>query len=94
MSVFGTPSRLPQDQPGRDIRCTSCGWLVRVQELPVEFIDDALFVCGACMESNAGQLELDGAAGRREPEVRPYDPKIARIPYAPQPLPGEPVIPR
>lgn len=92
MSTFGAPSRLPQDQPGRDIRCTSCGALVRVQEIPVVFIDDTLFVCGPCMENNAGQLEL-GDTGPRH-ETREYDPAIARIPYAPQPMPGEPVIRR
>lgn len=92
--LFDTPSRLPQDQPGRDLRCTACQALVRVTEIPRPFIDHRLYVCGVCLEAGGGQLELDPPQ-RRPDEVRVYDPAIARIPYGePEPMPGEPVIPR
>lgn len=74
------PSRLPQDQPGRDLACSRCADLVRVLELPHEFIDPQLFVCEQCLQPAAGQLEI--AQGPRR-ETRRYDPAIARIPYAP-----------
>lgn len=33
----------------RDLRCTECGDLVRVAELPKRFLDPATYVCGECL---------------------------------------------
>lgn len=62
----------------RRLDCTRCGERVTVYELPVEFIDPSVYVCGQCLEPVAGQLEL---GAEREPETVRYDPSMSEIPF-------------
>jgi hypothetical protein len=47
-----------------------------VHELPVQFIDPDLYVCGNCLSPKPGQLDI----GERT-ETRRYDPSISRMPH-------------
>lgn len=68
---------------GRRIACSKCQQVWLVHEIPVEFIDPALYVGTCCLRPKQPdqpellRLQLD------EPGVdeRRYDPAIARIPY-------------
>jgi hypothetical protein len=51
---------------------------VNVYEEPREFIDPALYVCGACLENVTAQPSL---LDPERTEVHNYDPALAEIPY-------------
>ncbi len=61
----------------RRLRCTTCRDTITVYELPREFIDPSLYVCGSCLHPvDAPQFQF----GERV-EERVYDPAIAAIPF-------------
>ena len=76
------PSHWPQPE-GRVFTCTRCAVVWEVVELPVQFIDPALFVCGQCPDHQ--QLDF----GTTEPDVDlpppvlelRYQPQMAAIPF-------------
>lgn len=61
----------------RLLTCTRCQDRIRVYEIPRQFIDPALYVCGDCAQPKpVAQLALEARI-----ETRNYDPAIAQIPY-------------
>jgi hypothetical protein len=62
----------------RRLDCTRCSQVVNVYEEPREFIDPALYVCGACLENVTAPLSL---LDPERTEVHNYDPALAEIPY-------------
>ncbi len=61
----------------RRLRCITCRDTISVYELPREFIDPRLYVCGACLHPvDQPQFQF----GERV-EERKYDPAIAQFQY-------------
>jgi hypothetical protein len=58
--------------------CTRCRQRVRVYELPRQFIDPSLYVCGDCLKPKAGQPEL---ALEERTETVQYNPSMSEMPF-------------
>lgn len=64
----------------RYLRCTRCGDLVEVVELPVRHLDPERYACGRCLSGGTPQQLALVPEEEPRTETRKYDPQQSLLP--------------